>query len=94
MSFLRNRTAFDLMEPVRPQVDAFLLDILTRQEVKREWFFEQRDGNCRLMAGITAMLAETTGKWAAAVEPIVRNGSHRSLDRRVKARAGRPRLLS
>ena len=66
----RDSLAFDLMEPVRPQVDAFLLDILARQNVKREWFFEQRDGNCRLMAGITAILAETTGQWAAAVAPI------------------------
>jgi hypothetical protein len=36
------------MEPVRPQVDAYLLDWITRQYLRREWFFEQSDGNCRL----------------------------------------------
>jgi CRISPR/Cas system-associated endonuclease Cas1 len=46
----RDSLACDLMEPVRPQVDAFLLDWITRETLKREWFFEQRDGNCRLMA--------------------------------------------
>jgi hypothetical protein len=44
------------MEAVRPQVDAFLLDWITRQPLKREWFFEQRDGNCRLMASLAARL--------------------------------------
>lgn len=33
--------------------------------------FEQQDGNRHLMAGMTAIPAKTTGKWAAAVAPIV-----------------------
>src|ERR1700720_3086532 len=45
----RDSLACDLMEPVRPQVDALLLDWLTRGLLKREWFFERRNGNCRLM---------------------------------------------
>ena len=45
----RDSLACDLMEPVRPQVDAYLLDWLTREPLRREWFFEKRDGNCRLM---------------------------------------------
>ena len=40
--------ACDLMESVRPQVDSFLLDWITREPIRREWFLEQRDGNCRL----------------------------------------------
>jgi len=43
----RDSLACDLMEPVRPQVDAFLLDWISRGPLRREWFFEQRDGNCR-----------------------------------------------
>jgi CRISPR/Cas system-associated endonuclease Cas1 len=42
----RDSLACDLMEAARPQVDAYLLDWITRQPLKREWFFEQRDGNC------------------------------------------------
>lgn len=40
----RDSLACDLMEPIRPQVDAFLLDWLRRAPLQREWFFEQRDG--------------------------------------------------
>src|SRR5665811_1463744 len=58
------------MEPVRPQVDAFLLDWITRDPVKREWFFEQRDGNCCLMVSLSARLSETSPMWARAVAPI------------------------
>jgi hypothetical protein len=57
------------MEPVRPQVDSYLLDWITRQPLSREWFFEQRDGNCRLMAPFTARLSETAPTWGRAVAP-------------------------
>jgi CRISPR-associated endonuclease Cas1 len=66
----RDSLALDLLEPVRPQVDAYLLDWITRQALKREWFFEQRDGNCRLMATLAARLAETTSTWGRAVAPV------------------------
>src|SRR5438132_5327266 len=46
----RDSLACDLMEPIRPQVDGFVLDWITREPLKRAWFFEQRDGNCRLMS--------------------------------------------
>jgi hypothetical protein len=65
----RNSLACDLMEPVRPVVDAFLLDWITGEPVKREWFFEQRDGNCRLMASLAARLSETAPMWRRAVAP-------------------------
>jgi hypothetical protein len=58
------------MEVVRPQVDAYLLDWITRQPLKREWFFEERDGNCRLMAPFATRLSETTPTWGRAVAPI------------------------
>ncbi len=66
----RDSLACDLMEPIRPQVDAFLLDWLTRGLVKRDWFFEQRDGNCRLMAPIAAQLSETAKVWRTALAPF------------------------
>jgi CRISPR-associated endonuclease Cas1 len=65
----RASLACDLMEPVRPQVDAFLLDWITRDPLRREWFFEQRDGNCRLMSSLTVRLSETAPMWARAVAP-------------------------
>jgi CRISPR-associated protein Cas1 len=66
----RDSLACDLMEAVRPQVDAYLLEWLTREPLKREWFFEQRDGNCRLMVSFAARLSETAPTWGRAVAPI------------------------
>jgi CRISPR-associated endonuclease Cas1 len=65
----RDSLACDLMEPVRPQVDAYILDWITRQSLSREWFFEQRDGNCRLMGPFAARLSETAPTWGRAVAP-------------------------
>jgi CRISPR-associated endonuclease Cas1 len=66
----RDSLACDLMEPARPKVDAFLLDWITCDLLKREWFFEQRDGNCRLMASFAVRLSETAPMWGRAVAPI------------------------
>lgn len=66
----RDSLACDLMEVVRPQVDAYLLDWITRQPLNREWFFEQRDGNCRLMAPLAVELTKTSPIWGRAVAPI------------------------
>jgi CRISPR-associated endonuclease Cas1 len=66
----RDSLACDLMEPVRPHVDAFLLDSIMREPFKREWLFEQSDGNCRLMAQFTAWLSETAPMWGRAVAPF------------------------
>ena len=58
------------MEPVRSSVDSYLLDWITRQPLRREWFFEQRDGNCRLMGPFAVRLSETTAIWRRAVAPV------------------------
>ena len=66
----RDSLACDLMEAVRPQVDTYLLDWVTREPLKRDWFFEQRDGNCRLMGLFAARLSETAPTWGLAVAPF------------------------
>jgi CRISPR-associated endonuclease Cas1 len=66
----RDSLACDLMEPIRAQVDAYLLDWVTRQPLRREWFFEERDGNCRLMAPFANRLSETMPTWGRAVAPV------------------------
>ena len=66
----RDSLAADLMEPVRPQVDAFVLDWILHEPIKREWFFEQRDGNCRLMAPFAARLSGTAQTWRRALAPL------------------------
>jgi CRISPR-associated endonuclease Cas1 len=66
----RDSLACDLMEPIRPQVDAFLLDWLRRAPLQRKWFFEQRDGNCRLTGEFAVELSETSRIWRQALGPL------------------------
>ena len=66
----RESLACDLMEPVRSHVDAYLLDWITRQPLRKEWFFEKSDGTCRLMGSFAVRLSETAPIWRRAVAPI------------------------
>jgi len=67
----RDSLACDLMEAVRPHIDAYLLDWVRRQPFRRDWFFENRDGSCRLMAPLCLRLSETAQTWGALVAPVV-----------------------
>jgi CRISPR-associated endonuclease Cas1 len=66
----RDSLACDLMEPIRPQIDAFLLDWIMKEPLKREWFFEQRDGSCRLMASFAERLSESAPALRHYVAPV------------------------
>ena len=66
----RDSLACDIMETARPQVDAHLLGWIMREPLKRQWFFEMPDGNCRLTASFTAQLSETAPMWGRAVAPF------------------------
>ncbi len=66
----RDSLACDVMEPIRPQVDAYVLKWISRETLRREWFFEQRNGNCRLMGPFAAQLSETARTWSHAIAPI------------------------
>ena len=44
----RDSLACDLMEPCRAAVDQYVLDWITREPLRRKWFFELGNGNCRL----------------------------------------------
>ncbi len=66
----RDSLACDLMEAIRPQVDAFVLDMLTTRTFRARDFFENRQGVCRILPPLTQMLAETAPRWTAAIAPI------------------------
>jgi hypothetical protein len=66
----RDSLACDVMEPVRPMVDAYLLEWINREVLRREWFFEQRDGSCRLMGEFSAQLSKTAPTWSTALAPF------------------------
>lgn len=84
----RDSLASDLMEPIRPYVDAYVLDWIMRSPLRREWFFEQRDGNCCLMASFAQQLSETAPAWASAVAPVAEQVS-RMLSASIPKRAKR-----
>jgi CRISPR-associated endonuclease Cas1 len=87
----RDSLACDLMESVRPQIDAYVLEWIRREPIRREWFFEQRDGNCRLMGSFAVRLSETAATWGRAVAPIA-EWVARNLSLRIKkqVRTGLP----
>jgi hypothetical protein len=66
------------MEPVRPKVDFYLLALLRRGPLNRNWFLEQRDGNCRLVSSLASELSETANIWRQALAPFA-EGIARSL---------------
>jgi CRISPR-associated protein Cas1 len=66
----RDSFACDLMEPVRPLVDAYVFDWLNRGPLRRNWFFEEANGNCRLMGDFAAELSSTAMTWRGAVAPF------------------------
>ena len=46
----RDSLECDLMEPIRPKADAFVLDTLKRREFRKADFFETREGVCPFVA--------------------------------------------
>jgi CRISPR-associated endonuclease Cas1 len=65
----RDSLSADLIEGVRPEVDAFLFDFLSKP-LDRRWFFERGNGGCRLMPEICRTLSETAPMWRNAVAPV------------------------
>ena len=66
----RDSLACDLMEPVRPAVDQFLVTFLERRTLAKEDVFELASGQCRLMPSVTVELAGTAAVWAAQVQQV------------------------
>ncbi len=69
----RNRDSFalDAMEPIRPAVDAFVLDLLEERVLTSRDFVELPNGVCRLRAPLTHDLAVTLPRWRQLVAPVV-----------------------
>ena len=72
----RQSLALDLMEPVRPKVDAFVLDMIERRTFRKVEFSETSDGHVRLRSPLTHDLAETMPLWAKSLGPIAEHVAH------------------
>jgi CRISPR-associated endonuclease Cas1 len=66
----RDSLACDLMEAVRPHVDAYLFKWLVGGPLRRDWFFELPNGNCRLMASLVERLSQSLPDWGRIVAPV------------------------
>jgi hypothetical protein len=55
------------MEPVRPLVDRFVLDLLADRYFAIADFHETRQGACRITPALARDLAATSSVWARAV---------------------------
>jgi CRISPR-associated endonuclease Cas1 len=66
----RDSLALDLMEAVRPEVDAYVLGLLSSHVFRAKDFHETRQGTCRLVPPLTHVLAATAPSWSAHVGPV------------------------
>jgi CRISPR-associated endonuclease Cas1 len=65
----RDSLAFDVLEPVRPQVEMWLLNWIEKEPLRKADFFETATGNCRLMSQICTKLSGTAPVWRKLVVP-------------------------
>ncbi len=72
----RASLALDVMEPVRPEVDAFVLNLVERRTFRKVEFVETTDGHVRLRSPLTHELAETMPQWAKSLGPIAEHVAH------------------
>lgn len=66
----RDSLALDLIEAVRPMVDAYLLELTRERTFRARDFHETRQGSCRLLAPLTHTLAKTIPTWRAHIAPV------------------------
>ncbi len=67
----RDSLIYDLMEPVRPQVDRWLYELIHINTFTKSDFYETPEGQIMIRAPLTRELSATTGQWAKAVAPVV-----------------------
>jgi CRISPR/Cas system-associated endonuclease Cas1 len=81
----RSSLASDLMEPVRPLADQFVLELLHSTELERGDVVENRAGVCRLGPPMARALAKRAPELAAAVLPHAHKLAQTLLHQRKRA---------
>jgi CRISPR-associated endonuclease Cas1 len=67
----RDSFALDLMEAVRPDVDAYVLQLLQSHTFTRKDFAETARGVCRINSPLSHQLAETSPHWGRLIASVV-----------------------
>jgi len=76
----RDSLACDLVEPVRPIVDRYILNMLRSTVFTREDFVEMRSGQCRVGDSLAAEIATQMPTWAQALAPHAEAVAHQIVD--------------
>jgi len=66
----RDSLVFDIMEPIRPKVDAFVLNWIQSEPLRKADFWEDRNGNCRIVTPLVIKLCETADTWRRFCAPV------------------------
>lgn len=72
----RDSLALDLIETIRPAIEAWLLNWLSTEPLRRSDFLEGSDGNCRIRSALCSKLSETAPTWAKLVAPWAEYVAH------------------
>ena len=72
----RASMALDLVEPVRPEVERFVLDLLASRTFHKVDFVETPDGGCRIAGPLAHDLAESLPRWREALAPWAERVAH------------------
>ncbi|MHB1853001.1 MAG: CRISPR-associated endonuclease Cas1, partial [Acidimicrobiales bacterium] len=72
--------ALDVIEPLRPNVDAFVLALVAERMFAKRDFVERSDGHVRIAAPLTHELAATMPTWRREVAPYAEAVAHAVTD--------------
>jgi CRISPR-associated endonuclease Cas1 len=72
----RDSLALDLIETIRPAIEAWLLNWLLTEPLTRADFSESSDGNCRITTTLCSKLGETAPTWGKLVGPWAEYVAH------------------
>ncbi len=84
----RDSAALDVLEVIRPQIEAYAIETFSTRRFARGDFIERPDGNCRVAPHLARELAETLPAWEAVVGPVAERVA-RALGRASASRLGR-----
>jgi predicted Zn-ribbon and HTH transcriptional regulator len=73
----RDSFVFDVIEPLRPVVDGYLLTLLEERTFAAKEFFETRQGVCRLMPPLPQAMGEMSPRLATLAAPVVEQVAQR-----------------
>lgn len=85
----RDSLALDLIETIRPAIEAWILDWLMLETLRRSDFFETANGNCRISAELCSRLSETAPTWGKLVAPWAEFVAHSLLSTKAQIHSSR-----